>query len=134
MARSIIVGRQRSRARRIVLSVTTALSSGLAMPAWSQTIQPPYQNVDPNGVDLTDGSFTFDILEGSIGAGEARLEMHSLQRNLDTTDTVDNWTTLRAQATGSGSARTVYINIGLTSDRFVGGATTSAIRCADWTF
>lgn len=39
---------------------------------------PVYQNIDENGVDLTDGTFNFTLLEGKIGSGkgEMTIERH----------------------------------------------------------
>jgi RHS repeat-associated protein len=50
-------------------------STFLTAPALAQTAQQPsvYQNIDGNGVDLTDGSFNFSLVEGSIGTGEGAL-------------------------------------------------------------
>ncbi|HEX8216124.1 MAG TPA: hypothetical protein VF577_01550, partial [Allosphingosinicella sp.] len=57
------------------LSCALLASTSLTLPARAQTAPQPsvFQHVDSNGVDLTDGSFNFSLVEGSIGAGEGTL-------------------------------------------------------------
>jgi RHS repeat-associated protein len=57
------------------LSCALLASTALASPALAQATPQPsvHQNVDANGVDLTDGSFNFTLVEGSIGSGESAL-------------------------------------------------------------
>lgn len=52
-------------------------STALASAALAQTApEPPlHKNVDENGVDLTDGSFNFTLVEGSAGSGAALLPL-----------------------------------------------------------
>src|SRR5215217_1118079 len=59
------------------LSCALMASTCLTAPAAAQTPPGPsvHQNVDGNGVDLTDGSFNFSIVEGSIGSGEGALSI-----------------------------------------------------------
>ena len=68
-------------ARRAALScallATTAFCGLSAQPAAAQASQTPsiYKNIDANGVDLTDGSFNFQLMEGSIGSGSGALAL-----------------------------------------------------------
>ena len=57
------------------LSCALLASTSLTLPARAQSALQPsvFQHVDSNGVDLTDGSFNFSLVEGSIGAGEGTL-------------------------------------------------------------
>ncbi|HEX8643733.1 MAG TPA: RHS repeat-associated core domain-containing protein [Allosphingosinicella sp.] len=58
------------------LSCALMASTCLTAPASAQSSAPQpsvFQNIDGNGVDLTDGSFNFSIVEGSIGTGESAL-------------------------------------------------------------
>ena len=64
-----------------------------------------YQNVDENGVDLTDGSFNLAITEGTIGAGEGAL---SIVRYLGAGGTRDN---VSAQFRRSESPTTAFIDV-----------------------
>ena len=57
------------------LLATTMLSTGLAAPAAAQTSPPVYRNLDANGVDLTQGDYVMGLKEGSIGSGDAELEL-----------------------------------------------------------
>lgn len=63
--------------RRAALSCALLATTCLASPALSQSAGHPsvHKNIDGNGVDLTDGSFNFGIVEGSIGAGEGTLAL-----------------------------------------------------------
>jgi len=67
------VGRRRLPARRVLLSLTTILCSGLAVPAMAQIVAAPplpmIETIDANGVDLSSGSM---VLAGpSISIGTA---------------------------------------------------------------
>lgn len=63
----------RLRAHRILLSLSTVLASGVALPAWAQSSPAAsstpgvYQPVDQRGVDLFSGGFSFDHADVSIG-------------------------------------------------------------------
>ena len=66
-------GRARGRwGRRIALSLTTILASGLAAPAMAQS---PHPNLDANGVDLTDGTFNLRLPIASVGSGQAEMPL-----------------------------------------------------------
>jgi RHS repeat-associated protein len=56
------------------LSCALLASTSLTAPAMAQTPQ-PHRNLDANGVDLTHGDFVAAIPEGSIGSGEAQLDL-----------------------------------------------------------
>ncbi|MEA3014275.1 MAG: hypothetical protein QOD42_2820, partial [Sphingomonadales bacterium] len=56
------------------LSCALLASTALTVPAMAQTPQ-PHRNLDANGVDLTHGDFIAAIPEGSIGSGEAELDL-----------------------------------------------------------
>ncbi len=71
MINSTTVGRRR--ARRALLSLTTILCSGFAVPALAQS--PPFRNLDANGVDLTLGDVVLSFTEGSIGSGQSELAL-----------------------------------------------------------
>ena len=72
------VGRGRARARRTLLSLTTALCTGLAAPALAQIAPPPVrQSVDENGVDVLSGKFLVGQTNVSIGPSEGGLSYRS---------------------------------------------------------
>ncbi|HEX8644505.1 MAG TPA: RHS repeat-associated core domain-containing protein [Allosphingosinicella sp.] len=61
-------------ANRAILAFALLAWASVAGPALAQTGQlPVYQHIDGNGVDLTDGSFNFTLVEGSIGTGASAL-------------------------------------------------------------
>jgi len=65
------VGRRRLPARRVLLSLTTILCSGLAVPAMAQVVAAPplptIETIDANGVDLSSGSMVLAGPAISIG-------------------------------------------------------------------
>src|SRR4051794_32835110 len=66
----------RARTLACALLAGTALCGLAAAPAQAQSGTPSvHQNIDGNGVDLTDGSFNFQLTEGSIGAGASSLSL-----------------------------------------------------------
>lgn len=86
MVRPIHVGRRRLSARRLLLSVTTILCSGLAVPAFAQDladapIPPERQVFDRNGIDLTRGVITLPDVSLSIGSGDVGLTFNQLGEN-----------------------------------------------------
>lgn len=120
MTISATVERRRVVTRRVLLSLTTILCSGLAAPAWADS---PYKNLDGNGVDMTDGSFNLSLLEGSIGAGQAQMALIAYDAARA------NWTTSYLTQTVSGSTYTITLTQGTNSDNFTGtvsGTTTLA--------
>jgi RHS repeat-associated protein len=56
------------------LSCALLASTALTAPAMAQTPQ-PHRTLDANGVDLTHGDLVVAIPEGSIGSGEAQLDL-----------------------------------------------------------
>lgn len=112
MTGSTTVGRTRWHARRLLLSLTTILGAGIAVPALAQTA--PYKNVDGNGVDLTDGSFNLSLLIGSIGAGQAALPL--IAYDAATT----NWSAVYLTQTISGSTYSITVTQGTITDNFSG--------------
>src|SRR5438552_282005 len=64
------------RAIACALFATTAVSGLIAQPASAQVYQPQkYRQPDANGVDVTWGDFLMNFVEGSIGSGEAKLDL-----------------------------------------------------------
>ena len=99
------------------MAAATALCSGIAYPALSQSQAPaadPYVNIDENGVDLSTGRYYLDIVEGAIGSGEGELvSVRSIGRYSQS----DNWTG-SLKLSGSGSGQTAYISLGKSSEQF----------------
>lgn len=95
--------------------------------ALAQVAEPAYRTIDKNGVDLTSGTFNFDFLEGSIGKGDAALELRTVILDNSTDNTLDNWSVMRALVSGTGATRNVTIRIANTDDKFIGGSATSAV-------
>lgn len=71
----------------------------------------PYKNRDANGVDLTDGSFNFQLVEGSIGAGESQLVLTSTNGKSD----LEGYTLVISTSAGTKSA---VVNLGDVWDNF----------------
>jgi len=118
------VGCRRLPARRVLLSLTTILCSGLAVPAMAQVVAAPplptIETVDANGVDLSSGSL---VLKGpSIAIGTAASGM-SFSR-AGTTFAGDS---TRGTVTTNGSTSTV--TLGAASEDFIlsGGVYTPRI-------
>lgn len=112
MTTSTPVERRRARARLALLTLTTALCSGLAVPAAAQLAAPApvRQSVDANGVDLFTGTLNVDAPGISMGQGDQGLSYHQLNRGSGWTDSVT------AALDQSGS--TVTVSMGGTTDRF----------------
>ena len=101
------------------LLATTCLSTFvLATPALAQNTKIPsaYKNIDENGVDLTDGSFNFSLVEGSIGSGEGLL---SLIRYDAGGSSLDNWEGLALHIEGG----TATVSLGDRSETFTANST-----------
>lgn len=100
------------------LLATTIIASGNATPVLAQlaTDPSPYQNIDDNGVDLTDGSFNFTLSEGSIGSGDSAIEM---LRYWGAAGWRDNWAGALNKLNGS----EVAVDLGTRSESFelIGG-------------
>src|SRR3569623_1785045 len=106
---STTVERSRTRARRLMLSLSTILCSTLAAPAMATSAHVP---LDANGVDMVDGSFNLRLPVASIGSGQGRLPLviyGPLQ---------DNWSRIELQQTVSGSVTTILIVQGYQVDKF----------------
>ena len=86
----------------------------LAVPAFAQSAAPPYRNLDANGVDLTDGSFNFNLLEGRIGSGPGEMRLISYE------DGASNWPSYYLTQNMAGSTYTIVVSLGDVSDKFVG--------------
>jgi len=69
---STTVERRRTRAPRLLLSLSTILCSGLAAPAFATS---SHGALDANGVDLVDGSFNLRLPVASIGSGQGQLPL-----------------------------------------------------------
>lgn len=104
-----------ARAARIGLLASTILCASLSAPiAAQQSAAPvePWVATDENGVDLTNGRYYLDILEGSIGSGDGAIAM---VRHYGDTGLQDNWTgTL--QLSNNGTVATV--SLGKISEKF----------------
>jgi RHS repeat-associated protein len=126
MTTSTSVERGRVRARRVILSVSTILCSGLAAPAFAQTAPPPYVDVDNNGVDLVSGNYVTTLTEGTIGSGDGAV---SVQRTRNgAANWVDNWSGgLMFQTVES--TTTAYVLQGSGADTFsVSGSTYTSMK------
>ncbi len=90
----------------------------LVAPANAQTTDAPsaYKNIDENGVDLTDGSFNFSMVEGSIGSGEGLL---SLIRYDAGGSSLDNWEGLSLRIDGG----VATVSLGDRSETFTNNGT-----------
>ncbi|RHW18129.1 RHS repeat protein [Sphingomonas gilva] len=102
---------------RAALVCALLATSALSAPAFGQTGPAPYLNVDGNGVDLTDGSFKFSLLEGSIGAGPGEMQLISYE------DGQSNWPSFYITQNKSGSTYTIVVRLGETFDKFAGTGT-----------
>mgnify|MGYP000011695107 CR=1 FL=1 len=104
-----------ARAVRIGLLASTILCAGLSAPIAAQKLAAPVEPwvaTDENGVDLTNGRYYLDIVEGSIGSGDGAIAM---VRYYGDTGLQDNWTgTL--QLSNNGTVATV--SLGKISEKF----------------
>lgn len=80
------------RALLTALLATSAISS----PALAEN--PRYRNWDENGVDVAQGDFRFNFAEGSIGSGEAEIELIRLNNS----DAFSQWDQLILRQTPDG--------------------------------
>lgn len=104
--------------RLIVLALSTALGSTLAVPAKADS---PHPNRDGNGVDLTTGDFTLSLPIASIGSGQAELPLIAQDGQ------TDNWTQTIAIRTPVGANYAVQVRLGSFYDEFTVSAGGTAI-------
>ena len=108
------------RSTKNILLASTMLLAGLSAPVLAQqTAAPadPWIATDENGVDLTNGRFYFDLVEGSIGSGDGAI---SLVRYYGQTGLHDNWSgTLQLQQNGT----VAVVTLGKISDKFTRSGT-----------
>ena len=90
------------------LLATTCLTS----PALAQLVGPLHRNIDANGVDLTNGGFFLNFVEGSIGSGRAELPLFRRNGN--------QWDNIFLERSMNGSNATIYVSHGTTSELFTG--------------
>ena len=94
-----------------------ALFLAFSGTAFAQSGEPSiYKNIDDNGVDLTDGSFNFSMVEGSIGNGEGAM---ALLRYYGAGGKRDN-VTVRFQRSESGGLATIDLIFGNSRQTFSG--------------
>jgi RHS repeat-associated protein len=110
--------RSSSKAARLGLLLAGTL---LGAPAFAQTygVPPVHQNIDGNGVDLTDGSFNFSMVEGVIGAGEAALSLARSYGAAGVSTTVGS-TLHRFDGGGGGMIVTIAVSSGGRTETFTG--------------
>lgn len=103
--------RDRSRLRRSLLTVTTALCTCLAASALAQSAS-PHPNLDENGVDLTTGQFNLKLLIASIGAGQSELPLVAYSGE------TDNWTGVTSRQTSFSGNNRITVEMGPQWDQF----------------
>src|SRR3569833_1060432 len=119
---STAVERRPVRARRVLLSLSTILCSGLAVPAYAQDVAPApvRSSIDANGVDLFLGTFNVSSTPLSLGNGDTALSYYRLNRGNGWTDN------LTASLYQNGSS-TMVVSLGGKSDSFsISGGTYTA--------
>lgn len=107
-----------TRISRGALACALLATTSLAAPALAQTNSPPpsaYQNIDDNGVDLTDGSFNFTLVEGTIGAGRGTL---ALIRYGAGGSSLDNWSGIGLMESTTGGVTTMIVTLANRSESF----------------
>ena len=82
------------------LLATTCLTS----PALAQSAGPLHRNIDANGVDLTNGGFFLDFVEGSIGSGRSELPLFRRNGN--------QWDNIFLERPINGSTTTIKVSLG----------------------
>ncbi|MDB5581006.1 MAG: repeat protein [Bradyrhizobium sp.] len=97
------VERCRTRARRLLLSLSTILCSGLAAPAFATSA---HGALDANGVDLVDGSFNLRLPVASIGSGQGQLPLVIYGPQ------ADNWSGVEMQQSVSGGVTRISVLLG----------------------
>ena len=103
MTTSTCVERRRLRARLVLLSISTILCSGLALPAAAQLAPAPVRHaIDSNGVDLFYGTFTVNGPAISMGQADQGLSYQQLNRGGAWFDDVLPWAYISSS----------YINVG----------------------
>jgi RHS repeat-associated protein len=101
---------------RGALACALLTSTALTAPALAQTAPPPrFQSVDANGVDLISGYFVFDMVEGSIGAGDGAVSLRRSQRG--DYGRLDQWSGTLFQRTVGGTSEMIA-TFGGQSDTF----------------
>ncbi|RSY78058.1 hypothetical protein DAH66_19360 [Sphingomonas koreensis] len=103
--------RDRSRVRRSLFTVTTALCTCLAAPALAQSAS-PHPNLDENGVDLTTGGFHLRLPIASIGAGQSELPLVAYSGE------TDNWTGVTSRQTSFSGNNRITVELGPQWDSF----------------
>lgn len=103
------IGCRRARARLALLSLTTALCTGLAAPAFADS---PHPNRDANGVDLTTGEFSLELPVASVGAGSAELPLVIYSKDYD------NWTGFASRQSSTVAGNFITIDLGPQYDTF----------------
>ncbi len=118
---------QRShRCVRKILLTSTILCAGIAAPSFAQqkaATAETWVATDENGVDLANGRFYLDIVEGSIGSGDGAI---SLVRYYGQAGLQDNWSgTLELWGTG----QTAVVSLGKISEKFTkSGSTWTSVK------
>lgn len=126
MGYSSIGARRASRTSRMLLAVSTILSSGMVAPAFAQTAPtsgtvPVRQSIDGNGVDLFLGKMNYDGPSLSAGQDEVMgIDYHRITRSDAAGDSI--WASLYEI---NGIA---YVNFGGTADAFTISGTTYSPR------
>lgn len=112
MMNSTHVAGRRLRARRALLSVTTILAAGIALPAQAQLAAPApvRQSIDENGVDVLRGTVTVGGPVLTIGANGEGLSYQKVNRNGAWGDTL--------VPTLNRTGDVITIGLGETSDSF----------------
>mgnify|MGYP006204476057 CR=1 FL=1 len=86
----------------------------LASAASAQLTGPAFRNLDSNGVDLTQGDYVLNFVEGSIGSG---IDQLTLVRT-NTSGRGSQWDNIRLQKWQNGSTETVDIMLGPVTERW----------------
>jgi RHS repeat-associated protein len=86
----------------------------LASAATAQLAGPAFRNLDSNGVDLTQGDYVLNFVEGSIGSG---IDQLTLVRT-NTSGRGSQWDNIRLQKWQNGSTETVDIMLGPVTERW----------------
>ena len=118
-------GRSSCCVRKFLLA-STILCAGLSGPVLAQQAAAPAEGwvaTDENGVDLTNGRYYLDVVEGQIGSGDGAL---SLVRHYGHSGLQDNWSgTLDLWATG----QTAVVSLGKISEKFTrSGSTWTSVK------
>lgn len=104
------------------LSCALLATTSLTAPAFAQALPSVYQQPDENGVDLTDRSFNFGIVEGSIGSGEGAIE---LTRTYGIGGQRDNLSVQFDRSVSGGTAN-ISLTFGNRTETFSGASTATS--------